>query len=212
MLYTYYEELMETNKKFNLTAIEGAEDAARLHFVDSLALFRFADIKGKRLIDIGTGAGFPGMPLLISDPTMDVTLLDSSEKKIGFLTQLGDTLGLNPNCIAGRAEEVSRKEDMRESFDYAVSRAVARLNVLTELSLPFVKVGGCFLSMKSADTDEEIAEAKNAIELLGGIISDVQEYTLPETDIPRRVVIIKKVSPTPEKYPRRFARIQKSPL
>ncbi|MGM9521008.1 MAG: 16S rRNA (guanine(527)-N(7))-methyltransferase RsmG [Oscillospiraceae bacterium] len=208
----YYELLMERNQEFNLTAIKGEEDAARLHFLDSIALLREYDFSGKRVIDIGTGAGFPGLPLLIAGPDIDLTLVDSTEKKVNFLREVCEKTALTARCIHGRAEELGNDPEYRERFDITVSRAVARLNMLTELCMPFVKTGGAFIAMKSADSEEEINEAKSAIKTLGGKISQVREYTLPGTDILRRAVVIEKTSPTPGKYPRRFAKLSKAPL
>jgi len=208
---TYYDLLERRNREFNLTAIKGEEDAARLHFLDCIGLVTVFDFAGKSVIDIGSGAGFPGLPLKITVPTIDLTMVDSTEKKVDFLREVSGEMNLDATCIHGRAEELATT-DMRESRDVAVSRAVARLNMLCELCLPFIKVGGHFVAMKSSDSDEEIAEAKAAISLLGGGNTRVVEYPLPGTDITRRAVIIEKVAPTPAKYPRRFAKIQKSPL
>ena len=209
---TYYELLTARNKEFNLTAIKGEEDAAKLHFLDCLGILKEFDFTGKRFIDVGTGGGFPGMVLAIAAPYTEAVLMDATEKKINFLWEVSDALELDVDCVHGRAEELGADGEWRESFDVAVSRAVARLNVLCELALPFVKVGGTFIAMKAADSDEEIDEAKSAIKALGGKITRVAEYTVPGTDIVRRAVIINKIAPTAAKYPRRYAKIQKSPL
>ena len=209
----YYEFLEEKNKVMNLTAINGWEDTVRLHFLDSLALLNSCGKKGNRVIDIGSGAGFPGLPLKIAEPGICLTLLDAQQKRVDFLAELCQRLHFDDvTCIQARAEEQARKPGWRDAFDFAVSRAVARLNVLSELCLPFVKPGGAFIAMKSRDTDEEIEEAGESIKKLGGLLEGVMDYTVPETDIIRRAVLIRKISATPQAYPRRFAKIQKQPL
>lgn len=206
----YYELLEERNKVMNLTAISGEEDCARLHFLDSSAPLLIADMAGKKVIDVGTGAGFPGMPLKIMEPTVSLTLLDSLDKRIRFLQDLAADTGLEDiSFVHGRAEEPG---EMRESFDFAVSRAVARLSVLCEFCLPYVKPGGAFLALKGPAAGEEIEEAKKAISLLGGRLEAVREYAVPGTELRHNIVLIRKASPTPKKYPRRFALIKKSPL
>lgn len=201
--------LVKKNEVMNLTGITEPREVATLHLLDSLSLLPLSDMKGKKIIDVGTGAGFPGVPLKIALPESEVTLLDSLNKRVDFLQESCDALGLqNVICIHARAEEFGH----REEFDYAVSRAVAALPVLCELCLPLVKVGGEFLAMKSSHTEEEINEAKAAIALLGGAITEVIDYTIPTTDIVHRVVRIRKEKPTPKKYPRRFAQIKKQPL
>ena len=210
-LLQFAEDLVETNKVMNLTAITEPQDIAALHFLDSAALLILADLKGKTVVDVGTGAGFPGMPLRIVEPTIQLTLLDSLNKRIEFLRRCCDTLGLvDVDCVHGRAEEFAVQH--RESFDIATSRAVASLPLLAELCLPLVKVGGTFLAMKSVDSDQEIADAKRAIQILGGRIDDVKDYVIPGTEVCHRVVFVKKVSDTPKKYPRAFAKIKKNPL
>ena len=210
-LLTFAEMLLETNKVMNLTAITEPTDVARLHLLDCAAVLTLADLKNKTMVDVGTGAGFPGMPLQILEPTAKLTLLDSLNKRIGFLQEVCDALGLKTTrCVHGRAEEYAR--DHREQFDYATSRAVAALNMLCELALPMVKVGGAFLAMKSVDCDEELRQAKSAIAQLGGSVESVQDYTIPGTDVRHRLVIIRKVKPTPPAFPRAFARIKKNPL
>jgi len=207
----FYNRLEETNKVMNLTAISGEEDSARLHFLDCAAMLTEVDLKGKTVIDVGTGAGFPGMPLVIACPEIEkITLLDSLNKRINFLQQCCDELGIkNAFPIHARAEEAT---EHREAYDAAVSRAVARLSVLCELALPFVKVGGQFIAMKGPKSAEELSEAEKAIETLGGKLERVVEYAVPGTDLSHSFVIIKKVKPTPKKYPRRFAMIKKAPL
>lgn len=203
--------LLEKNQVMNLTAITEPRDVATLHLLDSLSLVPLADWRGKRVVDVGTGAGFPGVPLKIALPELELTLLDSLNKRIDFLRESCAALGLaGVDCVHSRAEEFAAGN--RESFDLAVSRAVAALPVLCELCLPLVKVGGQFLAMKSSHTEEEIGQAKSAIATLGGKIWEVRDYTIPTTDVVHRVVVIEKVSPTPKKYPRRFAQIKKQPL
>jgi len=209
---TYYELLEEKNRVMNLTAIEGEEDTAKLHFLDSLAVAKYADLKGVRVIDIGSGAGFPGIPLRIAVPEMRLTVLDALNKRIGFLAELCEKLGIEVECIHARAEEEALKSNMRDSFDYAVSRAVANLSILSELCLPYVKVGGAFIAMKSTGTESEINEAERAIKALGGQLEGVFDYRIPLTDIIHRIVLVRKKAPTPKGFPRRFARIQKEQL
>jgi len=210
-LLQYADALLETNKVMNLTAITDPADVATLHFLDSAALLTLADFAGKRVVDVGTGAGFPGMPLRILEPSIRLTLLDSLGKRITFLQGVCDQLGLvNVECIHARAEEFASKH--RESYDIATSRAVASLPLLAELSLPLVKVGGYFLPMKAVDSDEELASAAHAIRVLGGRLADVKDYRIPGTEVTHRLVVIEKVTPSPAKYPRAFAKIKKSPL
>ena len=209
---SYWRALLEKNRDLNLTAITEDDQAALLHFADSLAPFTAYDINGKSAIDVGTGGGFPGVPLKIACPGARVTVLDSTEKKITFIKDACDGLDLEVECLVGRAEELALEAVFRDKYDVAVSRAVARLSVLAELCLPLVKPGGVFLAMKSRDTDQEIQEGRRAIGQLGGLLSQVIEYTLPGTDIVRRLLVIEKRSPTPKGFPRRFSRIKKAPL
>lgn len=209
--YQYYDRLETCNKVMNLTAITGETEVAQLHFLDCAAMLTAADFRNARVIDVGTGAGFPGLPIKIAEPSAEVTLLDSLNKRIEFLKETCGTLGLDDvTCIHARAEEAPK--DYREGFDFAVSRAVARLNMLCELCLPFVKVGGAFLAMKGPDCAEEIEEAKKAIRILGGTEIQVHHYTIPGTDIPHSIVEVRKGKATPPKYPRRFAKIKQQPL
>lgn len=207
----YYETLAEQNKVMNLTAIDGEEDTARLHFLDCAALLTLTELKGKSLIDVGSGAGFPGLALKVAEPSLSLTLLDSLDKRVRFLQELSGKLGFEDVvCLHARAEEAP--EALRGQFDVAASRAVARLNLLCELCLPFVKVGGLFLAMKGPGAEEEAEEAAKAIALLGGKLERVAVYPIPGTDTRHSVVMIRKVRETPKKYPRRWAQIKKQPL
>lgn len=208
---TYYEYLEERNRVMNLTAISGEEDVARLHFLDCAALLSLYDFKGKKVIDVGTGAGFPGLPLKIAEPSIELTMLDSLNKRVDFLRETCEKLGFeDTHCIHARAEEAPT--ELRGAYDVAVSRAVARLNTLCELCLPFLKVGGVFIAMKGPDCAQEAEEAQSAMRVLGAELRDISVYTVPGTDISHAAVIIDKIKPTHPMYPRKWAQIKKKPL
>ena len=208
--YKYMKLLLEWNEKMNLTAITDPEEIILKHFVDSLTIMPYLS-NANTILDVGTGAGFPGLPLKILEDNKEFTLLDSLNKRITFLQNVISELELkNVQAIHGRAEEyISQK---RESYDIVTSRAVAKLNVLIEYMLPFVKVGGRCICMKSFEIEGELKEAKKAIEILGGKIEKVDEITLPTTDIKRKIVIIKKIKHTPNKYPRKAGTPAKEPI
>ena len=203
--------LLEKNRVMNLTAITDPADVARLHFLDCASLLTIADFRGKNVVDVGTGAGFPGMPLRLLEPDFDLTLLDSLGKRIDWLRQTCEEMGLSRvTCVHARAEEFAAAH--RQTYDMATSRAVAALPQLCELALPLVKPGGCFLAMKSVDSGEEIHSSRGAIGQLGGKIEAIRDYTIPGTDVTHRVVIIRKVKDTPPQFPRSWARMKKAPL
>lgn len=209
----YKDMLLEWNEKMNLTAIIDEKEVILKHFVDCLVICSSAELSGKKIIDVGTGAGFPGVPIKIACPDIDITLLDSLNKRINFLNELKYKLGLeNVNCIHSRAEDGGLDKALRESFDFCISRAVANLAVLSEYCLPFVKVGGSFISMKGPDVEDEIREAEKAIKVLGGKIVEVKKEVIPETDITHSLIIIEKVNPTPAKYPRKAGKAKKEPI
>ena len=207
-LCSFGEAVVEQNKVMNLTAITEPEQVAKLHLLDSLTVAKTVDLTGKRIIDVGCGAGFPGVPVQIACPEAKVTLLDSLGKRMAWLEQILPQLEVNAQCVTARAEEYAAKH--RESYDYATSRAVARLNILLELTAPFVKVGGAVLAMKGAAAREELAEAKNAISKLGLKLETVADYPMDGTA--HTVLVLRKIKPTPAQYPRRFAKIKQSPL
>lgn len=207
----FAEMVLERNQVMNLTAITEPEDVAALHLLDSLEALKLAGLERESVVDVGCGAGFPGVPLAIAGEGLTVTLLDSLGKRIDFLRDACGQLGLeHVECVHARAEEFAGER--RETFDAAISRAVASLPVLCELCLPLVKVGGVMLAMKSTGIMEELKSAQRAIQLLGGETAEVQTYTIPTTDVSHTLVTIRKISPTPAKYPRRFAQIKKQPL
>jgi 16S rRNA (guanine527-N7)-methyltransferase len=208
----YYDLLVETNKVMNLTTITDFPDVVRKHFMDSLSVQNVINVnKADSLIDVGTGAGFPGVPIKIMYPHLKVTLVDSLGKRVRFLEQVVEKLNLeNVNCIHSRAEDLARNRAYREKYDLCVSRAVANLAVLAEYDLPFVKKGGYFVSYKSADSEEEIEKAKRAIHILGGKIEKVDTFEL--YDMGRSIVKIKKIKQTPGVYPRKAGTPSKKPL
>ena len=207
----YAQLLCLWNQKMNLTAITSRDGIALLHFADSLTLLNAADFKeGASLADVGTGAGFPSVPLAIMRPDMNFTLIDSLNKRLTFLQEVKERLGLRFETVHGRAEQLALQPDFRERFDFATARAVAGLNVLCEYCLPFVRPGGEFLAMKGPSGEQEAADAAGAAELLGGSIDGIKHFSFAENS--RSVVIIKKIANTPKKYPRQSAKIKKSPL
>lgn len=204
--------MIEQNKTMNLTAITDPDGIAVKHFADSVSALTAANFEsGARVLDVGTGAGFPGLPLLIVRPDLKLTMLDSTAKKLKYVSSAAESLGLSPEILHARAEEAGRKPEYREGFDIVCSRAVAALNVLCEYCLPFVKVGGCFIAMKSAKAGEEIEQAQAAIKLLGGKITDEKSFKLSDGG-ERNLIVIKKISHIPPKYPRVSAQIAKKPL
>ena len=208
---TYYEYLVEKNKVMNLTAITEYDEVILKHFLDSLSIVKVGcfdqkNLAGKSAIDIGTGAGFPGIPLKI-------TLLDSLNKRVNFLDEVIDMLGLKAvTAVHGRAEDYAKQKEHREKYDFCVSRAVANLSTLSEYCIPFVKEGGSFISYKSGKIDEELEQAKNAVKILGGKVQDVVKFPLMDTDMDRSFVVIKKMKPTAKKYPRKAGLPSKEPL
>lgn len=212
-LAQYGSMLLEKNQVMNLTAIREPDQVARLHMLDCAALVKLADFEGKALIDVGTGAGFPGLPLKILVPSLQVTLLDSLNKRVDWLEEVSQTLSLSHvRVLHARAEVQALVKGYRDSFDFATARAVADLRLLCELCLPYVKPGGMFLSMKSTNSDQELSEAAHAIQLMGGRVKELVDYTIPGTQVVHRVVCIQKMAPTLKGYPRRWAKIQKEPL
>lgn len=209
---TYKKLLVEWNKVMNLTGITEDKEVAIKHFADSVTPLCFYDFRGKSVIDVGTGAGFPGLPLKIAEPDIKLVLLDSLNKRINFLKQVGSDCGIDAEYIHGRAEELGQDERFREQFDIAVSRAVAPLNILCEYDMPYVKVGGLFIALKGPNAYEEVENCSNAIRELGGEFVEIKEIELPDTDLKHNIVVIKKTKNTPEKYPRRAKKIERSPL
>lgn len=200
--------VVKQNEVMNLTAITEDTAVAKFHLLDSLTVLCCADLKGKTLIDVGCGAGFPGVPLAIACPEAKITLLDSLGKRMKWLEEVLPTLSIQADCVTARAEEAV--SDRRESYDFAVSRAVARLNILLELTAPYVKVGGAVLALKGAAAREELAECKNAIRQLGLKLEGVKEFPIDGAN--HAIIVLRKIAPTPKQYPRRYAKIKQSPL
>lgn len=212
-LARYGHMLLEQNQVMNLTAITQPFDVATLHMLDCAPLFNCGRMEGAKLIDVGTGAGFPGMVLKTLCPSLSLTLLDGLQKRLSWLETVANALGLEDvTTLHARAEEAGQDPALREQFDFATARAVADLGLLCEMCLPFVKVGGRFLAMKGPDCQEELDRAQKAIATLGGQLKGCYDYQIPHTDITHRVVVVEKVAPCPAKYPRRWAKMQKTPL
>ena len=200
--------MVEQNKVMNLTAITESEAVAKLHLLDSLTVLSAADVQGKSIIDVGCGAGFPGVPVAIACPNAKVTLLDSLGKRMNWLESCLPQLGVNAQCITARAEEAVTEH--REKFDFATSRAVARLNILLELTAPYVRVGGAVLALKGAAAREELEEAKNAVKKLGLKVESLKDFSIDGAQ--HTVIVLRKIAPTPAQYPRRYAKIKQAPL
>lgn len=212
-LEKYRELLLEWNSFMNLTAITEEDDVNIKHFLDSLTIFKTGELDGKKsVIDVGTGAGFPGIPMAIQNPDLEVTLLDSLNKRIKFLNKVVEETELeNVTTYHGRAEEFARKKEFRDAFDVSVSRAVANMSTLAEYTMPYVKPGGVMIAMKGSEYKEELKEAENAIKILGGEIKEVKEITLPD-GILHSLIVVEKVKPTPKKYPRTGGKPKSKPL
>lgn len=211
----YYEILVEWNSFMNLTAITEYSEVLKKHFIDSLSIVKAYDLQSKEIniIDIGTGAGFPGLPIKIAFPNVKITLLDSLQKRINFLNEVIEQLHLSDiDTVHGRAEDYAKPDKLRETYDLCVSRAVANLSTLSEYCLPFVKTDGCFISYKSEKLTEELQLAEKAVSVLGGKIHNQVDYMLPSSDIYRNLLIIDKVKPTPKKFPRKAGLPAKEPI
>lgn len=210
----YKELIKEWNEKVNLTAIKEDEEIVKKHFIDSMKVFKFQQLKNaKNIIDIGTGGGFPGIPMKIIKPDINIVLLDSLNKRINFLNEVIKEIQLdNIKTIHGRAEDFAQDTKYREKFDVAVSRAVANLTVLSEFCIPYVKVGGYFVAMKGPAVEEEIKQSKNAIRMLGGRVEHIEKVQIEDSDFNHNLVIIKKIAKTPKVYPRKAGMVSKNPL
>lgn len=214
-LAQFQDLLLHYNKVMDLTGITEAEDIAIKHFLDSLTIFMVEEFKGPgRLLDLGTGAGFPAIPIRLTNPDLDMTLLDSQKKRLKFLDQVIDQMGLeNISTIHGRAEDLGQDSDHRQAYDLVVSRAVANLQVLIELGLPLVKLGGLMVAMKGLDGRAEYKDAQKGIKILGGQVRDIIEFDLSENgENSRTLIVIEKIKPTPRTYPRNYGQIKKKPL
>lgn len=207
-LCAFARAMVRQNEVMNLTAITEDTQVAKLHLLDSLTVLCCADLAGKTLIDVGCGAGFPGVPLAIACPEAKITLLDSLGKRVKWLEEVLPTLGISAECVTARAEEAVA--DRRERYDFATSRAVARLNILLELTAPYVKVGGAVLAMKGTAAREELSECAGAMKKLGLKLEAVREFPIDDTS--HAVIVLRKIAPTPKQYPRRYAKIKQSPL
>ena len=212
--YRFYQLLLEWNGRMNLTAITDERDVIYKHFIDSIAVLKYVEFKeNSAVIDVGCGAGFPGIPLKIMQPEIKLTLMDSVNKKLDFVREAASVLGLSDvSCIHGRAEDLGRDKELRNSFDFCVSRAVSELAVLTELCLPFIKKQSLFISYKGGSPEEELNKAEFAIKELGGKLEKVEKFILPETDMERSFILIRSVKQTPQKYPRKAGIPKKNPL
>ena len=209
----YYELLIYWNNKFNLTSITNKEDVLVKHFADSVALLKYVDISESTLLDVGSGAGFPGIPLRIMCDSCKVILLDSLNKRIGFLNEVIKDLGLSGiNAVHGRAEDLARDLSYRERFDFVTSRAVANLSILSEYCLPFVRIGGHFISYKSGDVDIEMNDSSNAFSILGGRLENDYRFSIPGTEYERSFICVEKINRTPDSYPRKAGVPSKKPL
>ena len=209
----YYEMLIEYNKVMNLTAITDFNEVIHKHFIDSLSLVKVLSLESERVLDLGTGAGFPGIPIKIAFPEVEIVLLDSLNKRVNFLNEVIQKLNLNKiSTVHGRAEDFGRSDKYRETFDLCVSRAVAKLSSLSEYCLPYIKPGGYFVSYKSGQVKDEMVLAEKALKILGANIEKVSTFTLPDTDIERSLVVIHKTTKTPNKYPRTAGKPTKDPL
>lgn len=210
----YKDMIKEWNEKINLTAITEDDEIIKKHFIDSIKVFKIDELKAsKRIIDIGTGGGFPGIPMKIMNPECEIVLLDSLNKRINFLNKVIKELKLeNIEAVHGRAEDFVKENNCRESFDAVVSRAVANLTVLSEFCLPYVKIGGYFIALKGPAIEEEMNDAKNALKILGGKVERIEEVTIEGSDLNHNLVVIKKIKETPKKYPRKAGMVTKNPL
>lgn len=210
----YLSLLLEWNEKMNLTAITDPVEVVQKHFIDCISVLPHLDLQGgETMIDVGTGAGFPGVPLKIANPALQVTLLDALQKRLTFLDTLTQSLDLSDvTLVHSRAEDGGQNPDLREQFDLCVSRAVANLAVLLEYCLPFVKVGGKLAALKGPDATQEIEQAQNALQIVGGKVTAVIPITIPHTDLQHQLVLVEKIAPTPQRYPRKAGKISKKPL